>query len=470
MKRLRLNRIAWCFALVFFLCRNLFASGIYIEGIFISGDKKTKESTILRELPFRAGDIVPKDQLNNLLKTATENLNNTSLFNYVYVDHILIPPDDDDVLACIVTIRVEERWYYWPQVSLKLEDRNLSSWLHERDFNRITIGWGLRIYNVFGLGHKVTASHYFGHEKGFRLGYYNIALNKQRTSLLAFSFSNLYNKTVNAMTENDKVVSMKDPDHFLDQSLNGMIRYSYRSEIRTTHTFDFEYHNTKLRDTVLRINKDYWGSDNLNNHAFMLSYDYAYEHRNDIVYPTTGHFIGTKIKGIATHQMRFFYGEFNLKAQYYEELFPRWFWSSRLHAGTTFKNKKAAIYDRHVGYEGKNITGYDYYVVDGQYYTILNNDMRFLLMPQRIFTIGSSEKETKFRKIHFTLYAKLAFDIGYVHNKYRHESNMLSNTFLWGSGLGIDLVTYYDIVLNCSYAVNKMGEGRFYFGIKAPIF
>ncbi|MDR0713576.1 MAG: hypothetical protein LBF89_04865, partial [Bacteroidales bacterium] len=69
-----------------------------------------------------------------------------------------------------------------------------------------------------------------------------------------------------------------------------------------------------------------------------------------------------------------------------------------------------------------------------------------------------------------TLYAKLLYDIGYVHNSYRNELNTLANTFLWGSGAGLDLVTYYDIILHCSYAINKMGKGGFYFGIKAPIF
>jgi hypothetical protein len=168
--------------------------------------------------------------------------------------------------------------------------------------------------------------------------------------------------------------------------------------------------------------------------------------------------------------MRFFYGELNLKLQYYREIFPRWFWSSRLNGGASFKNRRAYLYDRHVGYEDRYITGYDYYVVDGQHYTLLNNDLRFLVMPKKIFNLGPANKSAKFTKIHFTIYAKLMYDVGYVHNSYRIESNRLANTFLWGSGIGIDIVTYYDIVLGCSYAINKMGEKGFYFGIKAPVF
>ena len=465
-----ITRIIACISLALSMCGNLLASDICIADIRISGNKITKDFTILRELPFRKGDIMPEDQLVPQLTVATEHLNNTSLFNYVYIDYIPDTLNRADYISCIVTIRVEERWYYWPQVSIKLEDRNLSSWLHEKDFSRITIGWGLRVYNVFGMNHKITASHYFGFEKGLRLAYSNIALDKKRTKMLGFSVSALYNKTINIRSEDNKVVYIKNPDRFLDRTFESVVNYTYRPGIRNTHSVDAGYKRVDLNDTVLKINKDYRGTDHLTDHTFMLSYKYSYEHRDYITYPTKGYYVGTEITGMTADKMCFFYGELNLRLQYYEEFFPRWFWSSRLNTGATFKNKHAYIYDRHVGYEEKNITGYDYYVIDGQHHAILNNDIRFLVMPKKIFRLGSSDKLSKFSKIHFSLYAKLSYDIGYVHNSYKSTTNTLANTFLWGSGIGLDLVTYYDIILNCSYAINKMGEGGFYFGIKAPIF
>lgn len=466
-----ITRIIACILPALAICGKLLASDICISDIRISGNKQTKDFTILRELPFRIGDLIPEDRFILQLNTATEHLNNTSLFNYVYIDYIPDSLDRADCISCIVTIRVEERWYYWPQVNLKLEDRNLSNWLHEKDFNRITIGWGLRVYNVFGMRHKITASHYFGFEKGFRLAYSNIALDKKRTKMLGLSVSALFNKTLNARSEEDKVVYIKDPDNFLDRTFESTISYTYRPGIRNTHSIDAGYQRVQLSDTILKVNKDYWGTDNLTNNTFRLSYKYSYEHRDYIVYPTKGHYVGTEITGITADKMRFFYGEINLKLQYYEEIFPRWFWSSRLNAGATFKNKRAYIYDRHVGYEEKNMTGYDYYVIDGQRHAILNNDVRFLVLPKKIFNISSSGKGSKFTKIHISLYAKLLYDIGYVHDNYRDErNNTLANTFLWGTGVGLDLITYYDIILSCSYAINKMGEGGFYFGIKAPMF
>jgi hypothetical protein len=424
----------------------------------------------MRELPFRTGDVMPEDRLIYQLTVATEHLNNTSLFNYVYMDYIPDTLERTDCLSCIVTIHVEERWYYWPQVSIKFEDRNLSAWLHEKKFNRITIGWGMRIYNVFGMRHKITLSDYFGYEKGGRLGYSNIALDKKRTQLLSFSFNALFNKTINTSSSNDKVIYVKDPNRFLESSVEGSINYSYRPGIRMMHSFDAGYGRVRLGDTVLMLNKDYWGTDNLVNNTFRFSYNYSYEHRDYIVYPTKGYYISSGVTGVTADKMRFFYGELDLKLQYYGEFFPRWFWSSRLNGGASFKNKRAYIYDCHVGYEDRYITGYDYYVVDGQHYALLNNDLRFLIMPKRIFNLGPTNNLAKFTKIHFTIYAKLMYDAGYVHNSYRSESNRLANTFLWGSGIGIDIVTYYDIVLGASYAINKMGEKGFYFGIKAPVF
>jgi outer membrane protein assembly factor BamA len=446
------------------------ASDVCISDIKIFGNKKTKEFTIMRELSFRAGDVLPEDKLILQLEISKNNLVNTSLFNYVYVDYIPDSIDNPGCVSCIVTITVEERWYYWPQVNLKLEDRNLSSWLHEKDFSRVTIGWGLRVYNVFGMRHKITMSDYFGYEKGLRLAYSNISLDRERTQMLGFGFTALFNKTINAGSENDRVVYLKDPNNFLDRTFEGLVSYSYRPGIHITHSFDVGFRGIILGDTALKTNKDYWGTDDKKNNMLQLSYKFNYEHRDYVEYPTKGYFIGSELKGVMADDMRFFYGELNMKLQYYKEVFPRWFWSSRLNSGITFKNKKAYIFDQHVGYDDKNITGYDYYVVDGQHHAILNNDLRFLLMPKRIFYLGASKNSTKFRKIHLSIYAKLTYDAGYVYHGYRSATNTLANTFLWGSGAGLDFVTYYDIVLNCSYAINKMGEGNFYFGIKAPVF
>jgi outer membrane protein assembly factor BamA len=458
--------------LVFIIYANIFASDFCISDIRISGNKKTKDFTILRELPFRKGDVIALDDLIHKIEVAKEHLENTSLFNYEYIDYF---PDtlalgQSGCIPIVINISVEERWYIWPQVSLKLEDRNLSSWLKERDWNRITVGWGARIYNVFGIRHKITASHYFGYEKGGRLGYTNIALDRERTQMLGFNASALYNRTLNAYSANNKVIYVKDVNDFIDRTVAGGLSYTYRPGIRATHTINLGYSWTQIGDTVLELNKDYWGTEKTVNNTFNVSYIFNYEHRDYFAYPTKGYFIGTELTGVTADQMNFFFASLNLKLQYYKEIFPRLYWSSRLNTTVSFKNRKAYIYDRFVGYEERMLTGYDYYVIDGQQNILVNNDIRYLIMPKRIVNLSFIKGLSNFRKIHFSLYAKLMYDFGYVHNRYADPTSTLANTFLYGYGAGLDLVTYYDIVLNVSYAFNKMGEGGFFFGIKAPIF
>jgi outer membrane protein assembly factor BamA len=459
-------------ALAFILCGIVSASDLCISDIHISGNKKTKDFTILRELPFRKGDAVELNELIKKIEVAKEHLDNTSLFNYVFIHYF---PDtlmnhSADCLPVIIYINVEERWYIWPQVSLKLEDRNLSSWLKERDWNRITIGWGARIYNVFGVRHKITASHYFGYEKGGRLGYTNIALDKERTQMLGFNVMALYNRTLNTQSMNNKVIYVKDVNDFIDRTVAGGLSYTYRPGIRATHTINADYSWTHIGDTVLELNKNYWGTDNVTNNSFRLSYIFNYEHRDYFAYPTKGYFIGAELTGETADEMKFFFASLNVKLQYYKEILPRLYWSSRLNTTVSFKNKEAYIYDRFTGYEDRMLTGYDYYVVDGQHNILINNDLRYAIMPKKIVNLSFIRGLSNFKKIHFSLYAKVMCDFGYVHNSYAHPTNTLANTFLYGYGVGLDLVTYYDIVLNASYAFNKMGECGFFFGIKAPIF
>ena len=46
--------------------------------------------------------------------------------------------------------------------------------------------------------------------------------------------------------------------------------------------------------------------------------------------------------------------------------------------------------------------------------------------------------------------------------------NDLANTSLYGAGLGLNVVTYYDKMLRIEYSINKEFEGGFYLHFEAP--
>ena len=68
----------------------------------------------------------------------------------------------------------------------------------------------------------------------------------------------------------------------------------------------------------------------------------------------------------------------------------------------------------------------------------------------------------QFRHVPVSIYLKTYADLGYVKNyPYYEERNLntrLSNKMLFGTGLGLDVVGFYDIVLRFEYSFNAHGE------------
>ena len=75
-----------------------------------------------------------------------------------------------------------------------------------------------------------------------------------------------------------------------------------------------------------------------------------------------------------------------------------------------------------------------------------------------------------FRRIPFAVYLKTYFDMGYARNydfyEVEGQNTRLSNKFLYGTGVGLDIVTFYDLVLRLEYSINAERETGFFFNFK----
>ena len=74
---------------------------IIINGIGVIGNKTTKSHIILRELPFSVNDTIARADMEAKLKSAKENILNTSLFNFVRVDTITSANERVNVLISV---------------------------------------------------------------------------------------------------------------------------------------------------------------------------------------------------------------------------------------------------------------------------------------------------------------------------------------------------------------------------------
>ena len=96
------------------------------------------------------------------------------------------------------------------------------------------------------------------------------------------------------------------------------------------------------------------------------------------------------------------------------------------------------------------------------------SNFKFEMIPKTTKRIKGIKTE-KFGKIFYALYANLFFDAGYAADNQFDELNELSNQLLWGTGIGIDFITYYDLVFRFEYSINKQGNHGFYINLVAPI-
>lgn len=439
---------------------------VRVGGFVIEGNRITRDNIIIRELPFRIGDQIAESQLSRVLREAQVNLVNTSLFNFVE----LSSTEPDSLSNVNIHILVTERWYIWPVVDVYFEDRNLSTWIKESNSERITYNLGARVENFMGMNNTLSATVTVGFQKGFRLNFSNISLDpfgRQYLNLYA-GMSLLHSSHVGA--EHDKPHFIKATDRYISEVYRIGASYTYRKNVRRRHTVNLEAEYKYIDDTILKVNPEYWGSKHLRQSSVYMSYGYQHDERDYIHYPTEGYYLAGSLRGSTNHDLSVFYGRLTGDFRYYQPLHGRWYASTILKMGVSAKNAHAYVFDRAIGYDDIQLRGYESYIVDGQHYVVNNNTLSFNILPRRNMQVGFLRNVPQFGKIHVSIFGRAYCDMGYAYHDYPTVHNHLSNRFLISGGVGLDIVTFYDIILMFDYAFNREGTPGFFFRVRTPFF
>jgi outer membrane protein assembly factor BamA len=443
----------------------LYTQNVTVNSISLSGNKQSRASIIYRELTFATGDTLPSADFRRQLEISRQNIFNTLLFNYVYVSDTV-----RDHGAVDVYIKVEERWYIWPVVDLVFEDRNISTWIRHPDWSRFSLGAGVNIENMRGLNENMNINARIGYQRGLSFSYSDISLDKNRRHLLGLSggYNRLHNLAY--MTENNQPVYVTTEGRAIRERYSAGIHYSFRPQIRERQTARLSYEHVTIDDTLLHLNPDYWGSTQTQRHTLNARYSYASDYRDSYAYPLSGTLWKITASAVAALDGHLLSGDLYPEIATYWPLSRRWFYAGSLGAKLSISNCEAYIAKRALGYDNYYLRGYEDYVMDGEYFVLFKNTLRFLVMPTQTYEIKWLSTLDKFNKIHFTIYANLFVDCGYSYNRHATRHNDLQNLFLYSGGGGFDLVTYYDIVLRVDYSINRKREGGFYITLITPFF
>lgn len=455
--------------LIFFATASLHAQvkHVCIEAIEVAGHKKTKTKLILNELSFAVGDSIP---LKDLLPTLEQNkkyLQNTLLFRSV-----VLKISQWNGQSIRIKIQLKESWYIFPLPQFELADRNFNVWWqrHKRDLRRANLGAWLLWRNLSGYNDLLKLIVQFGYTRKFELDYTLPPMGRQRK----FGFN------INALFSDNKEIAFDTKANKLQfynnyvgserqfQRIRGRFRLYYRRTLFETQKLEISYLQLKISDTAARLNPDFFSDGQTKQQSFNIQYSYSLDRRDIQAYPLNGYFVSARIAkrglGIFNDLNQL---EIGTKIGYYKSLGPWLSVGSTLNAQYNFNRKKQAYYNnKALGYWDDFVRGYQYYVIDGQDYFCLNSDLNFKILDVKIPLI-KKPKMTYLNVLPLRIHLRYHLDVGYVWDQHYQGLNPLSNSDLWGTGIGLDFILYsYNVILQIDYSWNKNGDTGLYFSYK----
>lgn len=447
--------------------QNDTTSYFVISDIRIEGNKTTKSSIITRELTFEIGDTISVSDIEQELKSSQENIRNSNLFNFVTLSCDTDNLTDNHV---IINIEVTERWYFWLYPYLAYADRNINSWYEAGNINRFTYGLEMEYKNFLGLKHSVMLTLISGYNQNYGISYDVPYINNKQHFGLKFGLAYKRDKELAYMTENNKVSYFNLDDEFADQSVCAYITPYYRFAHRNKLFLEFEYNDKIFHDSLAVLNPDFVNAQGSRFQYFSLSAVFKNDYRDDNNYPLNGHYLELMMKkvglGVFKTSPNFFYAKVTM--DWYKHIKGRWYWASNITTRLSDDNDPLYFLNQGLGYKNDFVRTYELYVIDAVNYALMKNNLKFTILNPVTKYISFLSNE-RFGKIHFALYANVFFDCAYTWNMPDDPSSALNNKFIFGTGIGIDFVTYYDKVFRFEYGINDMGDAGLFIHFVAPI-
>lgn len=425
---------------------------VRIGGISVFGNKKTKEYIVRREFTFKEGEYILLSELEKRMTATQDFLNSSALFmeSKVYIRERV-----DDIV--FVNVEVRERWYIFPYPYIELVDRNFNEWWvqNKRSLDRITYGLKFTHYNFSGRKDKLYLYLIGGYNTQLQLRYEQPYVDKNLKHGFGIWYQYNKQKELAYKTFENKLVFHKQPQYSIESTKFSLFYY-YRPAIKSSHTFRFSYTAENFADSIVILNPDYTNQSIRKMRYPELGYTFHYNASDYIPYPTRGlliHFNATK-KGF-TKDMNLL--QLTTNVTYTQPIFPK----------TQIQFQFAGIlklpFDQpyyNMGLFGREffLRGLEYYVIDGYAGLLSRTTAR-----KEIFTyvFNNPVKIKTIEKVPFRFFLKVYGDLGYAFNSTAQNTataSTLNNRLLKTWGVGLDVVTIYDLVFKVEYSFNQLGN------------
>jgi outer membrane protein assembly factor BamA len=457
-------------------------SYVRITGVVITGNKLTKERIITRELDFRIGDSLAtsrrdkarafsekrfytKDSSELLLRMqySRENIINTKLF--LRVDLSLEQVEGNSYK---LHIDVNERNYFWIFPVVKLNAPNFNEWLRDIDLSELSMGLFTSHNNLWGLSHQASLIGYVGPSWAIAFGYYIPWIGKgQKTGLrMGFGYENLAVAEYGSL-ENKRQM-LYENGSISDYKLNATL--TLRPGLYNYGTVKLSAQHITISDTMFSLDSNFLAGHKKTNQSVSLYADYYYDSRNSHSYPLKGSllrvFVDKRGLGILSKDVDlFFYG---IDFHFYQKIGKKFYVAEMFKVVSSSGQNYPYYYQQSITGKKDFIRGFDLYTIKGDQILYSRNNIKYELVKPSIKKAKPGQENNKFKNIQYAFYLNAFADAGYVDNKFTVD-NPMNNKMLFSWGLGIDFVTYYDLVLRFEYAFTSEGTNGFFIAFGMPI-
>lgn len=443
---------------------------VFIQDISIQGNKKTHKEIIQRELLLNAGDTVPVSKLSALLERSEELIMNTGLFNRAQISFQEWEGSTNKVKLLVL---VEEAWYLYPIPIFELADRNFNVWWVEqgRSIQRTNIGLEFAHINISGRQDKLKFSVKYGYTRKYTASYQLPYINKKQTLGLFSELAFFRNRELNYSTVDNKQLFYSDGNRFIYDRFRMNFGLTYRPKIASFHTWFLGFRKNKIGNAVaFDLNPEFFLDGRNKQQYFMFNYRFVYDQRDVRAYPWKGKFFTAMASkdGLGVFSDR---NALDLTLEYREYIPMGKRWSLGLEAKTKvslIRSRQPYNDNQSMGFGGNYLRGFEYYVIDGLDMGFIKTSMRFNIIDASV-NYGRLVPIEAFRNMPFRVNLTFNNDIGFVNSPYTRQLNPLNNRALWGGGLGLDFIIYYNKTLQVEYSFNDLMENGLFLHLNMNI-
>ncbi|NND33619.1 MAG: BamA/TamA family outer membrane protein [Saprospiraceae bacterium] len=439
---------------------------IRIKSLEVEGNRKTKTPLILREMDLKIGDTLHVSKVADRFERNEKLLMNTGLFNSVKLN---IKDWDQDLQAIDLTVTVVESWYIFPLPIFNLADRNLNVWWTEHNGSLQRVNYGLRFVYVNFTGNKdnLKLTLQGGYTRRVLLQYERPYINRKKTLGLSGRYFFDHRREFAYATEENKLSFFENQEKINFRSLKAILSLHYRPRVEGFHELLFKFERNKVTEEILDLNARFFNGKTSQRY-FEIDYIFNRERRDSRFYPLRGNFLSFEAQKVGL-------GIFNDINKFYTSLAYAHYvpLTDFLNLELRVKGRREWIGANHpyfgleaLGFGEDYVRGYEFYVIDGTDFLLSRSSVRLKLF-DRTFDLKRKMPVKNYRIFPISIWFTINADLGKSYNNLFNTNNPLNNRWLFGKGIGLDLVLYQKYAFQIEYSINHLKESGIFLNVRS---